>query len=63
MAYLSNQAPLPSTLQWFADIGATRYITLDLTNIHQVEDYRGSDQVQIGYRHGLSIHRTGNSSL
>lgn len=45
------------------DSGVSHHITLDLQNLSLHDPYSGSDNVVIGYGHGLPIAHTGSASL
>lgn len=62
-AYLAapQQSVDPSCYQ---DTGANTHITSDLANLTLgVEEYTGSDKVQVGNNQGLPIHHIGSSSF
>lgn len=54
VAYLSHSTPNAASQQWFPDTGATNHISPDLTTFHQIEDYKGADQVHVG--NGNCVH-------
>ncbi|KAH0784936.1 hypothetical protein KY290_004534 [Solanum tuberosum] len=59
LAHDVKYSPPISHQNWYPDSGATHHITPDLSNLHNVEDYKGMYQVHIGNGQGLPIHNTG----
>lgn len=50
--------------EWHADLSATYYVTQDLGNLNlKVEDYNGTDNVQVGNDQGLKITKIGSTHL
>ena len=48
-------------LPWIPDTGATHHMTSDAQNLHNVTEYKGIDQIQVGNGQGLHIANQSNA--
>ncbi|KAK6775827.1 hypothetical protein RDI58_026828 [Solanum bulbocastanum] len=63
VAYLSHSTPTVVSQQRLPDTRLTYHISPDLTTFHQIEYYKGPDQVHVGNGNSIPIHHTGNATL